>query len=510
MAEAAPADRPSDIGALAKGGRTNFFGFLLRLAGNLPFLFIAGRLYGAEELGRFAAAIIAVELAAQLATLGLKRGLAQELATDPDRPGANIVADAMLLCSGVGLVLMAVLAVFPEIMFPSGLSGPYDRLLPVAVLPLAMTDVSLAALAYRFDVGATVRARALVEPWTKSLAAGALWFVEPKSGLDLAYLVSVLATMTTAVVPLVRSYGLPRQWRPRVLELAAMTRAALPLAGADAVEWGTRKLDIAILAQFAPPAAVGVYYVAQQVASLPQKLKTSFEPILGPVITRNLVEGNKAAIAKQLCQVGFWITAAQFGIALALGLSGPGVMGLVGPQFVGGTGALVFLLAAEVLAAPAVVSEAALIYVAPLRNLAISLATILVQAGLTVLAVTAVGRVPGLEFPFGLLLPDGKLPLYQAASVALALAATLSLASTAKSLLATRLLGLRVSNFRWALFAAAVPTVLVGLVAGQLPEWAALSIGIPAMLAAYCAVIWRVGFGPEDRVLFRRKVPGAG
>jgi hypothetical protein len=45
-----------DIQALAKGGRTNFLGFLLRLAGRLPFLFIAGRWYGAEALGRFASA----------------------------------------------------------------------------------------------------------------------------------------------------------------------------------------------------------------------------------------------------------------------------------------------------------------------------------------------------------------------------------------------------------------------------------------------------------------------
>jgi hypothetical protein len=35
-----------DIAALAKGGRTNFFGFVLRLAARIPFLFIAGRLYG--------------------------------------------------------------------------------------------------------------------------------------------------------------------------------------------------------------------------------------------------------------------------------------------------------------------------------------------------------------------------------------------------------------------------------------------------------------------------------
>ena len=79
-----------DIAALAKGGRTNFFGFLLRLAARLPFLFIAGRIYGAEALGRFAYAILIVEFAAQLATLGLKRGLAQQLSST-DKPHVCVV-----------------------------------------------------------------------------------------------------------------------------------------------------------------------------------------------------------------------------------------------------------------------------------------------------------------------------------------------------------------------------------------------------------------------------------
>ena len=104
----------------------------------------------------------------------------------------------------------------------------------------------------------------------------------------------------------------------------------MPLAAADAIEWGSRRLDIAILGLFVAPYWVGVYYVAQQVASLPQKLKTSFDPILAPVITQKLAEGDKQAVAKQVRQVGFWIIAAQAAIALALGIPGEAVMGLVG------------------------------------------------------------------------------------------------------------------------------------------------------------------------------------
>ena len=65
---AAPASEGpgGDLAALAKGGQTNFMGFLLRLAARLPFLFIAGRFYGADALGRFSSALVIVELTAMV------------------------------------------------------------------------------------------------------------------------------------------------------------------------------------------------------------------------------------------------------------------------------------------------------------------------------------------------------------------------------------------------------------------------------------------------------------
>lgn len=482
-----------DIAALAKGGRTNLFGFFLRLAARLPFLFIAGRAdaYGPAALGRFASALVVIELTAMVCTLGEKRGLAQRLSDSEENP-ANIVADGALVALAASCAMAALFWLFPAPLFPGGEYHELDRLMVIAIPPLALTEIWLAGLAYRFNIAATVRARAVVEPWTLSIMAGAMIFLAPESGLAIAYIVSIYAAALTALIPFLMSYGLPRAWRPRPGVIGRMTMRSLPLAVADAIEWGTRRIDILILGIFVTPTAVGVYYVAQQVASLPQKLKTSFEPILGPVITRNLKQKNHAAIAKQVCQVGFWITAAQAGIALALGIPGEGVMGLVGPEFVGGTGALAFLLAAEVVAATAVVSEAALIYVARVRNLFVSIATLSLQAGLTV------GGIMLVEW-FGL---D---QLYRAAAAAAALMLALAFSSLVKSRMLSRLLGEPINNWRWALVWAAAPSMLLGwAVTRYLPEWAELAFGVPAILGIYCWVIWTRGFGPEDRLLFRK------
>ena len=482
-----------DIQALAKGGRTNFFGFLLRLLGTAPFLFIAGRLYGVEALGIYASAVLIAELAAQLCALGQRRGLAQRLAEEGQDP-AHAVADGLLLTLLLSLVVAALLYLVPVLMFPSGKFNDYDRLLPFAIIPNALTDVMLAALAYRYNVAATVRARSLVEPWVQTLAALAFLWVLPHGGLVLAYLLAKIAAVLVAFVPLLRTLGLPRSWRPSSARLSKLAVQSSPLAGADMVEWGSRRLDLAILGYLTTPTAVGVYYAAQQVASLPQKLKTSFEPILGPVITRNIKDGDYAAIAHHVCQVGFWIIAVQAGIALALGIPGPSVMGLLGKDFIGGTGALGFLLAAEVVAATAVVSEAALVYLARVPNLLISLFTISLQAVLT---------LGGIELVKQLHYNDK----FSAAAAAGSLALSLAVASLLKSRLLSRLLKHRINNWRWPLVWAAAPAVAVGAATQRLlPGWATLAVGAPAILLSYGFVIWHKGFGPEDRVLFRRNV----
>ncbi|MDV3258236.1 MAG: lipopolysaccharide biosynthesis protein, partial [Sphingomonas sp.] len=189
-----PASQTADLAALARGGRINFFGFILRLLARLPFLFIAGRIYGAEALGRFAYAILIVEFAAQLATLGLKRGLAQQLART-DKPHVCVVADALLVAAIGSVVAMLILAVFPQAMFPNSEVTGMEWALPVTVIALAWSDICLAALAYRNDVASTVRARAIVEPWTISIAAFAWAFISTRDGLIIAYALSMVGAL---------------------------------------------------------------------------------------------------------------------------------------------------------------------------------------------------------------------------------------------------------------------------------------------------------------------------
>jgi O-antigen/teichoic acid export membrane protein len=486
----APIDDQNDIAQLAQGGRTNVIGFLLRLAGRIPFLIIGGRMYGAVALGRMAYAVLIIEFAAQIATNGMRRGLAQQFARG-DRREVNEAFNALLISLMLALPLITVLHIVPQIMFPHSRADGWDLLLPLVIIPIAWSDILLAALAYRFDVATTVRARSIVEPWTISFAALAFFFVSREDGLIAAYVLAMCAAFAVAFVAFLKSYGLPRGWRLEPRWLGATAWRNLPLSAADAIEWASRRIDLAILGLFMIPEVVGVYYVAQQVASLPQRLKMSFDPVLGPVIARKLAAGDRKGVAAQIGQVGFWIIAAQLGIALAFGWTSSGVMGLIGPksEFVRGTRALCFLMGAEVVAAIAVVSESALVYVAPKRNMLISALMIALQIALT-FAVMALA--PGWGWSLR----------WQSAAPAMMLCATLLLSSVLKAQLASEILGAPVRVLRWPLLVAGLAASLIGAVLLQSVEWVDLAVGIPAIAGVYAAVIWRFGFAPADRALF--------
>lgn len=491
LATTAETEAPdADMATLARGGRLNVFGFALRLAARLPFLFIAGRIYGAESLGRFAYAVLVVEFAAQIAALGLRRGLAQLLA-NAKKPESCVVADAMLVAAIGSVVGMAILFAFPKAMYPTTDIAGMDRLLAITVLAISWTDIALAALAYQNDVGATVRARSVVEPWVISIVAFIWSYISLDDGLIVSYVFSMVAALIAALIPLVRCYGIPHGWKPDLATAWWTAARNIPLAAADAVEWASRRVDLAVLGAFMPASFVGIYYVAQQVATLPAKLKTSFEPVLGPAIARKIAIGDRASVAQQVRQVTYWIIAAQIGIAIALAIPGRAVMALVGSGFTGGTAMLGFLLAAEVIAATAVVSEAALIYVARKRNMAISIVMLVIEAGLAAALI--------------LIMKDEGFPqAYQATGPAIALCVALGFASITKSWLLKKELRASVSGWRWDIGWAAAAGLVVGVAVRYfLPETWQLIVGIPAILGAFGAVLWTKGLSPEDRALFR-------
>ena len=370
------------MATLARGGRLNVFGFVLRLAGMVPFLFIGGRIYGPAALGRFAYAVLAVEFAAQIAALGLRRGLAQLLVR---RRRSRRPASSPMGCwsrPSASAIGMAILFVFPRAMYPTTQIHGLDRMLAITVIAISWTDIALAALAYHDDVASTVRARSIVQPWTISIVAFAWSYISLDDGLIISYVFSMVAALIAALIPLVRCYGLPHGWKPDLRPPGRRRGATFP-SPPPMRSNGRRGGSISRCSARSCRRRSSAFIMSR---SRSRRCRPSSKPASSRCSARRSSGGSRSttgpAVAKQVRQVTYWIIAAQLGIALALGIPGRAVMGLVGSGFTGGTATLAFLLAAEVIAATAVVSEAALIYVARKRNMVISLIMLALEAGL--------------------------------------------------------------------------------------------------------------------------------
>ena len=125
----------------------------------------------------------------------------------------------------------------------------------------------------------------------------------------------------------------------------------------------------------------------------------------------------------------------------------------------------------------------------------ISMMMLLLQVALSLILIQMIPMLP---------IKPQYIGLAQAAAVAAALMLALAAASLAKALLLSKLLGEPLSIWRWTLLPAVAAAIIIGVAATQIPEWAELALGIPAILGVYLWIIWRWGFGPEDRVLFKR------
>src|SRR3546814_18404677 len=102
------------------------------------------------------------------------------------------------LASAIG---SAVLFLLPQLMYPAGDLSAVDRWMALLVFAIAGTAIALAACAYRFDIDAPVRARAVVEPSTISIPAAAFWYVSPPHGLMLDYAPAVVPAFLHAPTP---------------------------------------------------------------------------------------------------------------------------------------------------------------------------------------------------------------------------------------------------------------------------------------------------------------------
>lgn len=468
---------------IIRGARTTFLGFVLRLGGRFPFLLIAGHFYGKEALGIFAYATAVVELVGLMATMGLKRNLLYHLAHAQN----SHVAAAQGLCLALLATLggAAVLMLLPGLAFPDTSLTPILRWFPLVMLAIVLSDICLAALTHHHLMYPQVITRSIIEPWVLTLTAGALAFTPMKhEALFIAYALAMVSAALVSLFYFCQQFQLRAILHVRSIDVIALAKQSAPVWLADIVEVAQRRVDVLILGQMAGPAVVGLYYAGQQVATLVSRMRGSFEPILTPVMAKLSAAQDRAAAARQLDQVRFWLYCAQLAIMLGLSLYAKSIMTMIGPEFGSGATIMILLLLAELFWGVLGIAELPLLFATPKINVVIGVCAIAVEI---ILALILIPHMAG-------------------TGAAIALCVAFLLAGAIKTLLVSRLLGAAPHPARM-LWPSVFGALAVGpsyWLAGHMAFPLSMLAGIPLFLLLYGLLLWYFAFNDADRMLFRK------
>ncbi len=357
----------ADIRDIFRGAVSSLFGFGGRVIARAILMVVAGRWFGMAEVGVLGQVAAITEMAAAFGVLGLKRSLLDMLSEDFEhgRMVEKRVVEALLLATVVGILLSGILFFLWPVFIPA--LGPVRWLLLLAIPAIVFTEVALSAIKYKRIIRWDVLSRGFTEPWGfLGLTLVLLGLGQIHNGLVMAYTGSVLISVLTVAIGLVKTYGgsLARA-RPSLSRMLAMPGRSLPTGMTDLGVMMLRRMDILILGLFVPDSGTGLYYMVQQLATIPQKINALFEPMMSPVIARLHNQFKPERIRANLVGICRWIFILQIGLTVPMIVFGDKLLALFGPEFAAGWLCLSLVLVAELIDGSFITCETPLLFTRP-------------------------------------------------------------------------------------------------------------------------------------------------
>ena len=362
----------------------------------------AGRIFGLEALGYLGQVAALSEITATICVLGLKRGLLDMLSADTEagRSPERRIMEALGLALLIAIIVALALSIVWSIVF----AGKTYLILALALAVPAMTlrDVTLTATKFRRIIKWDVIALCFAEPWMFLASAIAFWALGfGAEGLLYAYVCSLLASATLAIIGTSKVFGWLNIFRsgPSLKAWPHIIKKSLPIAITDICIMALRRIDLIVLSLFVGTEGVGLYYMAQQVVTIPHKIGAMFEPMLSPVIASLHNQQKTAQIRDNLVSVCRWVFTVQFAITIPLLVFAVPVMGIFGPEFKLGASVLIVLLLAELIDGSFLNVETAIVYKKPRIPPMLLIFAILVEV-LLIAGFSAVWGVEGAAFGY--------------------------------------------------------------------------------------------------------------
>lgn len=396
-----------DARDIVRGALAILSGFGGRLVARIALVATVGHLFGAANFGRLGETAAILEVLGALGAFGFRRSLQGRFAADDaaGRPCEQRLIEAALLSLAIATTLSVCLWLLASRI---GLGVGTLPLYCLAAPPLlAFTEVALSATRYRRIMRWEV-ARTLGRPWS-FLVLTLLAYVWMRGvpggeslpseglgdGLLAAYVGSIAVGSLLSVVGLIRVFGfgqLTRQ-RPSLRAMVGLAREGFPTAFVDTSAFLFRRLDILILGATSGAEVTGVYYMAQQIATVPEKIRYVFEPIVAPVVAQARNRTGDSEEWRQIPVVCRWILTLHLALLPALAVFGADFLGLLGPGFEAGATILVLLVLGELADGSSALSELPAIFCRPRVPPLITASTLVVEVGTVALLASRFGAV---------------------------------------------------------------------------------------------------------------------
>lgn len=389
---------------LRKGAYQILSGFGVRMTARILLIVFVARMYGIENFGRLGEIVAVVELLATFATFGLSKTLLGRLSEDgaDDQAGTRI-AEAAALVGALSLAMTAVLwAAWPYYASES-MAGSQFVLLGIPLI--ALSEIATTATRHFRTALWDTLVKALVKPWSFLILGVASYYlligvtlptgrvVSSEQALLAAYIGSLLLTAGAAFLATTLSYGngqLRGAARPSVAGVIALAKHSFPIALNDTSVFAFRRIDIIILAAVAGPKATGIYYLAQQIGTVVEKVRYLFEPVLAPIIAQSK---SLDTIGDHLKRLGWFIFATQLAIICLFAIFGEPLLVWFGSGFALGVFVVLAILIGELLDGSFGLCELPMVYRNPAWPPRLALAALALEIVLVWVLATEYGAV---------------------------------------------------------------------------------------------------------------------
>lgn len=323
---------------IKRGSTLSILGFLARLCARVPFLLIAGRLYGSASYGEYVLLTAIVETTALLSTFGLKRTIFRFIGED-HKDSPTVIRHALVLALGLSAVLVAVIQLTAQPVlnfFSTPEALPNLILLSWAIPFISLTDIFLSATLSKRLMRYEITVRSFVEPITLTLVSLGLFYVGLTSiGLVAAFVIAFATAATFSAFHCHQTFD----WRKIIFGrlhfsmLANMARSSASTCLHDLVRVLVTRLDTFAVGYFFSTTSVGLYGMAQQFLTIVEKVAASFYPMLMPVVSAAVAQGDRSRLLAQLKSAGRRLVLLQLPVIIVFYLFGEDLLNLIGAEF---------------------------------------------------------------------------------------------------------------------------------------------------------------------------------